>query len=68
MRTKNEIVGKKLVTAKKTGKIWTILYIDISDQYTEGMAVASVWTDREDVYTIGEVIDVFCVNGRYYII
>lgn len=68
MRTKNEIVGKKHITAKKTGKKWTILYIDISDQYTEGIAVASVWTDRDDGFSIGEEIDVLCVNGRYYII
>lgn len=70
MRSRNEIVGIKHVTAKKTGKRWTILYFDISDKDTEGVAVASVWTDCQhgEVYNIGDIIEVLCVNGRYFIL
>lgn len=68
MKSKNQIIGIKRIIAKKSGKHWTIYYIDISDKDTEGVAVAPVWVEAGANYNVGDEIDVVFFNGRYFAI
>lgn len=82
MKSRNKIIGKRRIIAKKSGKHWTIYYIDISDKETEGVAAASVWvkggSEYNEVnsvwvqpgteYNVGDEIDVVFFNGRYFAI
>lgn len=68
MKSKNEIIGIKQITAKKSGKHWTIYYIDITDKDTQGVAVAPVWVEAGLNYNIGDELEVVHFNGRYFAI
>lgn len=68
MKTKNRIIGIKRIVAKKSGKNWTIYYIDITDKDTEGTAVAPVWVEAGLNFNVGDELEVVRFNNRYYAI
>lgn len=68
MKSRNKIMGIKRIVAKKSGKHWTIYYIDITDKYTEGAAYAPVWVEAGVDYKVGDEINVVYYNGRYFAI
>lgn len=68
MRKKCRIVGIKHIVSNKKAKTWTIYYIDITDDFTDGIAVASVWTDEDRSLSVGDEANFLYVNGRYYLI
>lgn len=68
MRKKYRIVGIKHIVSNKKAKVWTIYFIDITDEFTDGIAVAAVWSDEERTLSVGDEANTLCVNGRYYLI
>jgi hypothetical protein len=66
MKTKNKILGIKHIVSKKTGKHWTLYYVDITDGLTEGIAVAPVWAEGEPDFELGDMIDVVYFKGQYF--